>query len=221
MPAPRRAGPWCATWATARACARCRRAQRREHDGIHRGGRPADGNALRRARPRRDALPHRRAQHGRARNREADLQQSGLLGVSGISSDMRKLLAQTIRGQSSRWTSSLSHRARARLARRGARWTRCDRLHGGHRRELRRIRERVCRDAAWLGVELDPRRTQRAARASARRQPRAAWVIPTNEELMIARHTQRLLARSTTQTAVRVLRMSCCWGWGQEKPTIR
>ena len=58
------------------------------------------------------------------------------------------------------------------------------------------IRERVCRDAAWLGVELD-------AGANARGGPRisvgssrvSAWVVPTNEELMIARHTQRVLAR--------------------------
>jgi acetate kinase len=58
----------------------------------------------------------------------------------------------------------------------------------------RSLRERVCRDAAWLGVTLD-------AAANARNGPRltttdsevAAWVIPTNEELMIARHTRRVL----------------------------
>ncbi|HTO46076.1 MAG TPA: acetate kinase, partial [Burkholderiales bacterium] len=58
------------------------------------------------------------------------------------------------------------------------------------------IRERVCRQAAWLGVELD-------AQANAKHGPRistaasrtAAWVIPTNEELTIARHTRDLLAR--------------------------
>jgi acetate kinase len=57
------------------------------------------------------------------------------------------------------------------------------------------IRERVCRDAAWLGVELD-------AAANAAGGPHistpssrvAVWVIPTNEELMIARHTRRVLA---------------------------
>jgi acetate kinase len=56
------------------------------------------------------------------------------------------------------------------------------------------IRERVCRDATWLGVELDsaanlaggPRISTSGARVS-------AWSIPTNEELMIARHTRRLL----------------------------
>ncbi len=57
-----------------------------------------------------------------------------------------------------------------------------------------RLRERVCADAAWLGVELDraandargPRITVTGSRV-------AAWVIPTNEELMIARHTRNAL----------------------------
>jgi acetate kinase len=56
------------------------------------------------------------------------------------------------------------------------------------------IREAVCRDAAWLGVELDaaanaaggPRISTAGSRVS-------AWVLPTNEELMIARHTRRLI----------------------------
>ncbi|MBB6206882.1 acetate kinase [Paraburkholderia fungorum] len=51
------------------------------------------------------------------------------------------------------------------------------------------VRERVCRAAAWLGVSLD-------AQANAQHGPRISdpqsavdvWVIPTNEELMIARH---------------------------------
>ena len=57
------------------------------------------------------------------------------------------------------------------------------------------VRARVCRDAAWLGLELDPAANEaggpRISRAGSRV---AAWVVPTNEELMIAQHTQRLLA---------------------------
>ncbi len=53
----------------------------------------------------------------------------------------------------------------------------------------------MCRDAAWLGVTLDaaanlaggPRISEKDSRVS-------AWILPTNEELMIARHTQRLVA---------------------------
>jgi len=55
----------------------------------------------------------------------------------------------------------------------------------------------VCRDAAWLGVELDPAANdaaEGAARISTTSCRTAAWVIPTNEELMIARHARALLA---------------------------
>jgi len=59
------------------------------------------------------------------------------------------------------------------------------------------IRERVCRGLAWLGVELDPA-------ANARHGPRittdasrvSAWVVPTDEESMIARHTLAVLRRA-------------------------
>jgi acetate kinase len=62
---------------------------------------------------------------------------------------------------------------------------------GEHSSEIRR---RIVDKADWLGIELDgpandghrPRITTPASRVS-------AWVIPTNEELMIARHTARLL----------------------------
>ncbi|HVN36030.1 MAG TPA: acetate kinase, partial [Casimicrobiaceae bacterium] len=56
------------------------------------------------------------------------------------------------------------------------------------------IRERICTASAWLGIELD-----RAANVAARtrittaRSRVSAWVIPTNEELMIARHTLDVL----------------------------
>jgi len=56
------------------------------------------------------------------------------------------------------------------------------------------IRERIMAASAWLGIELDdaanaargPRITTPGSRVS-------AWVLPTNEEAMIARHTRTLL----------------------------
>ncbi|MGA8032168.1 MAG: acetate kinase, partial [Casimicrobiaceae bacterium] len=59
------------------------------------------------------------------------------------------------------------------------------------------LRERVCRDAAWLGVELDAAanaNARGAARISAAASRVSAWVVPTNEELMIARHTRTVLS---------------------------
>jgi acetate kinase len=56
------------------------------------------------------------------------------------------------------------------------------------------IREAVCRQAAWLGVEIDAAANARhGPRISAAPSRTAAWVIPTNEELMIARHTRALI----------------------------
>ncbi len=60
------------------------------------------------------------------------------------------------------------------------------------------IRARVCRDAAWLGVALDDEANRRGGpRISKEGCSPSAWVIPTNEELMIARHTLRLICAST------------------------
>jgi acetate kinase len=56
------------------------------------------------------------------------------------------------------------------------------------------IRARLCQDAAWLGVQLDAAANAKGgARISAPGSRISAWVVPTNEELMIARHTQRVL----------------------------
>lgn len=59
----------------------------------------------------------------------------------------------------------------------------------------RSLRDRVCGDAAWQEVGLDPVANERGGpRTPTAARRVAAWVIPTNEELMIARHTRRLLA---------------------------
>jgi acetate kinase len=122
-------------------------------------------------------------------------QQSGLLGVSGISSDMRTLLAS--REPRARLAIDLyCYRIGRELGSLAAALGGLDALvfTGGIGENAVAIRERVCRDAAWLGVELDP--AANAAGGSRLSTPGsrvAAWAIPTNEELMIARHTCRLL----------------------------
>jgi hypothetical protein len=56
------------------------------------------------------------------------------------------------------------------------------------------IRARVCRDAAWLGLCLDEEANGHDGPCISRKTSRmSAWVIPTNEELMIAMHTRRVL----------------------------
>jgi acetate kinase len=66
---------------------------------------------------------------------------------------------------------------------------------GGIGENAAAIRARVCRDAAWLGLELDAAANDAGGPRISRLEGRvAAWVVPTNEELMIAQHTRRLLA---------------------------
>jgi acetate kinase len=61
---------------------------------------------------------------------------------------------------------------------------------GEHAPEIRR---RACQYAAWLGVELDDAANAAgSAKVTTSGSKTSAWVIPTNEDLMIARHTQRL-----------------------------
>jgi len=62
------------------------------------------------------------------------------------------------------------------------------------------IRCRVCAACAWLGIEFDlEANTAKAACISRKASAVSVWVIPTNEELMIARHTGRLLASGGTR----------------------
>lgn len=121
--------------------------------------------------------------------------ESGLLGVSGISSDMRVLLGS---GQArARFAVSLfAYRIGRELGSLAAAMQGLDALVftagiGEHSAE---IREQVCRDAAWLGVELDAQANRRGGPCiSAPGSKVSAWVVPTNEELIIARHTRELI----------------------------
>jgi acetate kinase len=123
--------------------------------------------------------------------------QSGLLGVSGISSDMRTLLASD--DPRARLAVDLyCYRIRRELGSLTAALGGLDAIAftAGIGENSREIRERVCRDAAWLGVELDPAaNAQGGPRISAAGSRIAVWAIPTNEELMIAQHTRRVIGK--------------------------
>jgi len=124
--------------------------------------------------------------------------ESGLLGVSGISSDMRTLLASP--APSARLAIDIYvYRIRRELGSLAAALGGLDAIvfTGGIGENAHAIRERVCRDAAWLGVELAPAANARGGpRISAADSRVSAWVVPTNEEVMIARHTQHVLDRA-------------------------
>jgi acetate kinase len=56
------------------------------------------------------------------------------------------------------------------------------------------IRRRICEASSWLGVDLDTKANASGGpRISTVQSKVSAWVVPTNEELMIARHTWSLL----------------------------
>ena len=122
-------------------------------------------------------------------------QQSGLLGVSGISSDMRTLEQSDSFGARAaidlyvyRIGRELGSLAAALGGLNAVVFT------AGIGENSASLRERVCRDAAWLGVDLDEAANARGGPCITRPGSRVtAWVIPTNEELMIARHTRSVL----------------------------
>jgi acetate kinase len=121
--------------------------------------------------------------------------QSGLLGVSGISNDMRELVDNPD-PRARLAVDYFVYQAAKHIGALAAVLGGVDALVftagiGEHATEIRR---RICEASAWLGVTVDkaanekhgPRISQAGSRVS-------AWVIPTNEELMIARHTGALL----------------------------
>jgi acetate kinase len=122
-------------------------------------------------------------------------QQSGLLGVSGIASDMRTLLASPD-PRAAEALDLFVYRIGRELGSLAAALGGLDALvfTGGIGENAVAIRARVCRDAAWLGLELDEEANAAGGPRISRAKSRvSAWVIPTNEELMIALHTRRAL----------------------------
>jgi acetate kinase len=129
-------------------------------------------------------------------------EESGLLGVSGVSSDMRVLLSSAEAGAAEA-VDLFVYRIGRELGSLAAALGGLDALvfTGGIGENAAIIRARVCRDASWLGVEVDEAANVRGGPRISRTSSRvAAWVIPTNEEAMIALHTRRV-ARSTASSS--------------------
>jgi acetate kinase len=122
--------------------------------------------------------------------------ESGLLGLSGVSSDVRTLLASPD-PRAAEALDLFVYRIGREIGSLAAALGGVDAVvfTGGIGENSAVIRGRVCRDAAWLGVSLDETANKHGEPRISRQDSRVAvWVIPTNEELMIAQHTRRLLA---------------------------
>ena len=117
---------------------------------------------------------------------------SGLLGISGISNDMRDLLGRS--EPAARLAMDyFVYRAAKEIGALAAALGGLDALvfTAGIGENSAEIRERISEASAWLGLELDEEaNAARGPRISKPRSKVSAWVIPTNEELMIARHTR-------------------------------
>lgn len=123
-------------------------------------------------------------------------ERSGLLGISGISNDMRKLAGNddpAARLAVDYFVYQAAKQIGALTAVLGG-------LDGlvftaGIGEHASAIRRRICAASAWLGLELDSVANEaHAARISTAGSRVSAWIVPTDEESMIARHMRTLLA---------------------------
>ncbi len=122
---------------------------------------------------------------------------SGLLGVSGISGDMRTLLASRD-PRAALAVDLFVYRVVRELGSLAAALGGLDAIvfTGGIGENAGTIRARVCADAAWLGVALDPDANARGGpRVSAAGSGVSVWVVPADEELVMARHARHILNR--------------------------
>ena len=120
---------------------------------------------------------------------------SGLLGLSGVSNDLRDLHASDDPAAAEA-IDYFCYRIGQTLGALCAASGGLDALvfTAGVGENDAEIRARVCRDAAWLGIRLDDDANQRRGpRISPVGATPSVWVIPTDEEAMIARHTLRVV----------------------------
>ena len=123
-------------------------------------------------------------------------QQSGLLSVSGISGNMRELAAST-RPEAREAVELFAYRLAGEVGRLAAALGGLDGLvlTAGISEHDAALRTEICRRLAWLGVVPDPAANKGGhGRISTDASPTEAWVVPTDEEAVIARHTHALVA---------------------------
>ena len=121
--------------------------------------------------------------------------ESGLLGVSGVSSDMRKLLTST-EPAAAEAVALFVHRIVREIGSMAAALGGLDGLvfTAGIGENAPAIRSLVLRGCNWLGFEPDDAANARGGPEITRRGSRAsAWVVPTDENRMIARHVRDVL----------------------------
>ena len=118
--------------------------------------------------------------------------ESGLLGVSGVSNDMRDLL-ESDDPHAAEAVELFVYHIGKHLGALASTLGGLDAVifTAGIGENAPIVREQVCLGAKWLGIRLDPEANRRGGpRISSVGSPIPVWVIPTNEELMIALHVR-------------------------------
>ena len=126
--------------------------------------------------------------------------QSGLLGLSGLSNDMRTLEAAGT-PEAAEAIAYFVARCQREVAGMAAALGGIDALIfcGGIGENARTIRARICDTLGWMGIDIDPvRNTANARTISTDHAPTTVMVIPTNEELVIARAAIQTIAAAST-----------------------
>lgn len=129
--------------------------------------------------------------------------QSGLLGISGLTADMRELIAEEAESGDRRARLAIDlfcYRVRKYIGAYLAAINGADAIvfAGGIGENAPMIRAAICADLDWMGIQLDPARNAaamggREGRIDADGSRVQLWVIPTDEELLIARDTWRVV----------------------------
>jgi len=129
--------------------------------------------------------------------------QSGLLGISGLTSDMRELLDEANESNDRRARLAIEmfcYRVRKYIGAYLAAMGVCDAVvfTGGIGANSAEVRAKICDGLSWIGLELDAERNAdviggREGVITKDQSRLAAYVIPTDEELLIARDTVRCI----------------------------
>ena len=125
---------------------------------------------------------------------------SGLLGVSGIDSDMRALLASPD-PRAAEAVELFVYRIVREMGALAASLGGLDAVvfTAGIGEHAAPVRGRVCEGAAWLGIDLDPAANAAGGPRITHPESRvSAWVIPTDEDLMIAHHTSSVVRNAAS-----------------------
>jgi acetate kinase len=135
--------------------------------------------------------------------------QSGLLGISGLTNDMRDLLAEAKENGDRRASLAIDifcYRVRKYIGAYLAAMGGADAVvfTGGIGENSPEVRQRICEGLGWLRLDLDPDRNAALAHGKEGLITRdgsrlAAYVIPTDEELLIARDTVRIVGGEPTK----------------------